>query len=129
MDWDEANEHARKAFAERLKAYIEASGMSKKRLAEAAHVVPQSVINWTQAECDPNLRQLRGLSAALGIPMASLVEDQGESSVPDPRVPQLLAELAALQLSPAVRKLGDSAPSLLDLLAEAERLTGGDDRP
>lgn len=99
--------------------------MSQKQLAEAAGIAPQSISNWKGAQCDPNLRHLRGLAAALGIPIAALVEDRAETTTHEASL-QLLAKLAALQLRPTVLKLGDSAPSLLDLLNEAERLAGGD---
>lgn len=116
----DSDQAARKAFAKRLNAHITRSNLSHRRLAARARVSPQSITNWTQAEVEPNLRQLRGLSSALGVPVAALVEDDDDP--PPPSVEQrILDELMALELRPAVERLGDSVPTLLDLLAEAER--------
>ena len=123
---EEAEERARRDFAKRLNAHIDQAQISHRDLAAAADVALASITNWTQGKSDPGLRSLRGLSRALQVPLTALVEDEDDALAAAHR--KLVAELATLRLRPAVQRLGDSAPSLLDLLAEAERLAGGGDQ-
>jgi transcriptional regulator with XRE-family HTH domain len=125
VDRAREDEAARKDFAGRLNAYIECSPLSRRRLAKAARVSPQSITDWTRAKREPNLRQLRRLSVALEVPLSALVEDQSEPITSRPSAPGLLDELVALRLGPAVQQLGDSAPTLLALLSKAERVAAG----
>lgn len=118
----EGDELAKRDFAGRLKVHVDQSPLSQRELADAAGVAVGSITNWTQGKSEPNLRSLRGLSGALGVPMAALVGDEEDLTEAYRKV---VTELANLRLRPAVRQLGDVAPSLLDLLSEAERLAGG----
>ncbi len=109
-------------FAERLQAAMSARRMSHRKLAKAVGASQQSVTNWTQGHNEPSLRHLRAISRALDVPPATLLE--GSRTVTDEiaTASDLVRELVALrQLAPAIETLAGSTPSLLDLLARAER--------
>lgn len=108
---------ARKALGAYLQAAMDQRGLTHRGLAEAVSVSKQSVTNWTQGTHEPSLYFLRRISRALRIPVAELVEQDspyigGETED---------ALTAFSNLRPALQGLSESAPALLDLLAEAEQ--------
>jgi transcriptional regulator with XRE-family HTH domain len=113
----------RLAFASRLNAAMKRRDVSHRRLAEEAGTSKQSVTNWTQGRHEPGLPQVRRLSAALGVSVAYLVGEEDLSKVSRSPAEKLAERLAQLKLEDPVRSLSESGPELMDLLAEAERLT------
>jgi transcriptional regulator with XRE-family HTH domain len=108
---------ARKALGARLQAAMDQGGLTHRGLAESVSVSKQSVTNWTQGTHEPSLYFLRRISRVLRIPVSELVEqdstDIGEETED--------ALAAFSNLRPVLQGLSESAPALLDLLADAER--------
>lgn len=113
----------RLAFASRLNAAMKRRDVSHRRLAEEAGTSKQSVTNWTQGRHEPGLPQVRRLSAALGVSVAYLVGEEDLPKASWSPAEKLAERLAQLKLEDPVRSLSESGPELMDLLAEAERLT------
>jgi transcriptional regulator with XRE-family HTH domain len=96
--------------------------MTASALAGRASVAPQTIGNWREGKNEPNLSQLRRVSTALGVSIASLVGEEAEKRS-RPREPdrELVERLAELDLLSTLRTLERATPQLLDLLATAER--------
>jgi transcriptional regulator with XRE-family HTH domain len=75
------------------------------------------VTNWTQGTHEPSLYFLRRISRVLRIPVAALVEQ--DSTDIGEEAENALAAFSNLR--PVLQGLSESAPALLDLLADAER--------
>lgn len=117
MAFERLQETTGNGFPERLRAAMSLRGYSQRKLAEEVGASKQSVTNWTQGHNEPSLRHLRRISRVLGVPLAELLE--GDRSG-EGRAAELLQELAATPIRPAVQALTESAPDLLDLLSRAE---------
>jgi transcriptional regulator with XRE-family HTH domain len=121
MGSKEADIAARQAFAARLKAEMRRRGFSYRMLAEAIDASKQSVTNWTQGTHEPRLRHIRRLSETLQVPIAELLGDELRFDVGDEEAAAIVDGLAELRLSSSVDSLRKATPTLLDLLARAER--------
>jgi transcriptional regulator with XRE-family HTH domain len=112
---------AKRAFAVRLKAEIKRCHFSHRHLAELVDASKQSVTNWTQGTHEPSLRHVRRLSEVLQVPVAHLLDDESQPAAAEGEAAAIVDELASLRLSRPIGSLGKASPTLLELLARAER--------
>ncbi len=62
-------------FAARLRELLVAASLTQADLARLAEVDQSSISRYLRGECEPNLRQLRAIARALGVPPALILTD------------------------------------------------------
>ena len=93
-------------FGERLKNAREASGMSRKTMANRIGVKPATVEKWESGKMDPRANRLQMLASLLNVPLLWLIA--GSQQVPDPKAGVTSREMM-------LQKIAD-LDSMIDLL-------------
>ena len=119
-----AEEH----FGARLVAALDERGMTRRKLANALHVSPETVTNWTRGTFQPRHRRLGEIAEALGTSIADLTGEGSADATPaavstqvDAEAREIVRRLAALAEDPAVESLPHVVPRLMELLGAAQR--------
>lgn len=99
---------------------------SGRQLAREIGVNKDTLSAWRQGKSQPRAYQLPKLAEALGIRVEDLEHDGAATSPQGPATPDLLALLDVLarlsDVGPAVTRVGDAAPDIVEALREAKRL-------